>query len=123
RTDAPAATITVTNGNDSGPGSLRQAVSGASNGDVIQFAPGVTNITLTSGQIAIGVTLSIDGPGANALTIGSSSSGVFLASTTTTTISISGLTIANSLGAISSNAQMTINQCVMSNNTNTALTN
>jgi hypothetical protein len=90
---------------------------------MIQFAPGVTNIALTSGQITIGVSLSIIGPGANTLTIGSSPSGVFLASTNTTTISISGLTIADSGGAISSNARMTINQCVISNNTSTAITN
>jgi len=116
-------TVTVTNGNDSGPGSLRQAVSDAPNGYMIQFDPGVTNITLTSGQITIGVSLSIIGPGANSLTIGSSPSGVFLANTNSTTISISGLTIASSGGAISSNARMTINQCVISNNTTTAITN
>jgi len=122
-TDTPAATITVTNGNDSGPGSLRQAVSDASSGDVIQFAGGVTNITLTSGQITIDVSLSINGPGANALTINSSSSGVFIASTNTDAISISDLTIANSVEAISNNSQMTINRCVMANNTSTAITN
>ena len=37
--DAHAATITVTNTNDSGPGSLRQAVGSAQNGDTIVFAP------------------------------------------------------------------------------------
>lgn len=116
-------TITVTNGNDSGPGSLRQAVSDARNGYMIQFAPEVTNIALTTGPITIGVNLSIVGPGANILTIGSSFSGVFLASTNTTTISISGLTIANSWGAISSNARITIHQCLISNNTNTAIIN
>jgi hypothetical protein len=31
------ATITVTNGNDSGPGSLRQAIADASSGDTITF--------------------------------------------------------------------------------------
>jgi hypothetical protein len=116
-------TIMVTNGNDSGPGSLRQAVSDASNGYMIQFAPRVTNVALTSGQITIGVSLSIIGPGANTLMIGSSPSGVFLASTNTTTISISGLTIADSGGGISSNGRMTINQCVISSNTSTAITN
>jgi hypothetical protein len=116
-------TITVMNGNDSGPGSLRQAVSDASNGYMIQFAPGVTNIALTNGPITIGVSLSIIGPGANTLTIGSSFSGVFFAFTNTTTISISGLTIVDSDAAISSNAHMTINQCVISNNTSTAITN
>ena len=45
-----AATITVTNTNDSGPGSLRQALANANNGDRINFA--VTGaITLTSGGL------------------------------------------------------------------------
>ena len=47
--DTPAATITVTNGNDSGPGSLRQAILSASPGDTLNFAPCVTAVTLTSG--------------------------------------------------------------------------
>ena len=47
---AHAATITVTNTNDSGPGSLRQALANANNGDRINFA--VTGaITLTSGGL------------------------------------------------------------------------
>ena len=33
-----ATTITVTNTNDSGPGSLRQALANANNGDTINFA-------------------------------------------------------------------------------------
>src|SRR5918996_5032946 len=47
-TDTPAATIAVTNGNDSGPGSLRRAIIFASPGDTITFAPSVTTVTLTS---------------------------------------------------------------------------
>ena len=37
-TQTGAATITVTNTNDSGPGSLRQAIINASPGDTINFA-------------------------------------------------------------------------------------
>src|SRR4051794_15392395 len=48
-TDTPAATITVANENDSGPGSLRQAILSASSGDTINFAPCLTAVTLTSG--------------------------------------------------------------------------
>src|SRR5437867_1044660 len=50
-TDMPAATVTVTNGNDSGAGSLRQAIIGASPGDTINFAPSVTTVTLTSDEL------------------------------------------------------------------------
>src|SRR5215217_8276299 len=63
-----AVTITVTNGNDSGAGSLRQAIIAASPGDVIDFAPSVTTVTVTS-ELAIDKNLRITGPGANRLTV------------------------------------------------------
>ena len=68
-TDARAATITVTNGNDSGPGSLRQAILIASPGDTINFAPSVTTVNLTSGELVIDKNLTITGPGADRLTV------------------------------------------------------
>lgn len=58
-----AATFTVTTGDDSGPGSLRQAISDANAtpaADTIVF-DGVSTITLTSGQITISADLSIEG--------------------------------------------------------------
>src|SRR5205085_5717173 len=66
-----AATLTVTNTNDSGAGSLRDAINAADyDGDTINFAPGVTGtITLTSGHLVITKNLTISGPGANVLTI------------------------------------------------------
>src|SRR3954451_13195667 len=69
---APAAAraATVTNTADSGAGSLRGAIASASNGDTISFAPGVTGtITLTSGELVIDKSLTIDGPGLKVLTI------------------------------------------------------
>jgi hypothetical protein len=47
-----AGTITVTSTNDSGTGSLRDAIAAATNGDTIDFAPELNGatITLTSGQ-------------------------------------------------------------------------
>src|SRR4029434_670742 len=74
-------TATVTNQNDSGAGSLRQAISDLCVGGTITFsnttAGGATNffdgsphtITLTSGQLSISHNLTITGPGANLLTI------------------------------------------------------
>lgn len=62
---AQAATFTVTNTLDTGPGSLRRAVFDANNAagdDVIIFDPSLENskITLTSGEIAIGSSTSND---------------------------------------------------------------
>ena len=82
-----AATFTVTNTDDSGPGSLRQAIldaNAAGTDDVISFDAGVfsypQNITLTSGQLVAegNGSLTINGPGANLLTIsGNNASRVF----------------------------------------------
>src|SRR5580700_494550 len=63
-----AATITVTNTNDSGPGSLRQALAVAHDGDRITFAVSGT-ITLTSGGLVVTKNVTISGPGANELSI------------------------------------------------------
>src|ERR1700722_6691354 len=65
-----AATPIVTNTNDSGPGSLRDAIHSANAGDLIVcgLPPGST-ITLVSGELAITAGLTIQGSGASALTI------------------------------------------------------
>ena len=55
----PATTITVTNGNDSGPGSLRQALADAQDGDTINFDPSVNIVTLTSTELAITKSITI----------------------------------------------------------------
>jgi hypothetical protein len=73
-------TITVTNNADSGPGSLRDAIAGASSGDIVNFSPALAGktITLTSGEIDIETNLSIIGPGPNQLTIsGNNASRIF----------------------------------------------
>ena len=65
----------VCNGNDSGSGSLRQAILNASPGDTINFAPSVTTVNLTSGEeLVIDKNLTITGPGANRLTVQRSTS-------------------------------------------------
>ena len=125
-TDVPAATITVTNGNDSGSGSLRHAISfDASPGDTINFAPSVTIVTLTSGELVIDKNLTITGPGATRLTVQVDRSvitaRVFHISSSTVTVSISGITISKGNtffggGGILSAGVLTLTGCTISDN-------
>jgi hypothetical protein len=112
-----AATITVTNTNDSGPGSLRQALANANNGDTINFAVTGT-ISLFSGELVIGKNVTIAGPGANRLSI---DGGQELGSPDTfhvvsgKTVTISGLTITGHGGGIlNDEAILTVSNCVVS---------
>ena len=79
-TNLMAANQTVTNTNDSGAGSFRQAISDVGSGEEITFS--VTGmITLTSGQLEIDKNMTITGPGADQLSIsGNNSSRVFMIS-------------------------------------------
>jgi gliding motility-associated-like protein len=68
------ATITVTNTNDSGLGSLRQATIDAGISDIIIFAPALANSTVVlSSEITISQSITIDG-GVNNITIDGNSS-------------------------------------------------
>ena len=117
----------VCNGNDSGSGSLRQAILDASSGDTITFAPSVTTVTLANGELVINKNLTITGPGANRLTVTAKlhrlcffrifniSPGV--------TVSISGITISNGFvqdgpggGGILSAGVLTLTDCTISDN-------
>src|SRR2546430_5360514 len=73
-----AATITVINTNDSGPGSLRQALVNANDGDTINFDPALNGqtINLTSAELVVDKNITISGPGPDLLAI-SRSSGTF----------------------------------------------
>lgn len=64
-----AATRPVTTTNDSGPGSLRQALADAVSGDTISLADVRGIITLTSAQLTVNTDVKIIGPGANLLEV------------------------------------------------------
>jgi len=95
----PANIIVVTNTNDSGPGSLRDALASANDGDTID-ATGVSGtILLTSGELQINHNVTINGSGAvNLAANGNATSRVFenFASNAT----ISGFTVTNGLPPI-----------------------
>jgi hypothetical protein len=129
QTAATAATIgttlTVTNTNDSGFGSLRDAIANAASGDTIIFSGGVTGtIGLTSGELLISKNLTIGGPGASILAInGNQLSRVFEISSGAS-VSISGLTIQNGNvagnqtgGGILDGGALTLSNITLSGNT------
>src|SRR5947199_7967041 len=74
-----ASPITVTNTNDSGPGSLRQALADANDGDTINFDPALNgrNISLTSAELVIDKSITINGPGTDLLGVFRSSNAYF----------------------------------------------
>jgi hypothetical protein len=75
-----APVLIVTSTDDDGPGSLRNTILGAADGDVIQFDPGIAGqtIALTTGGLSIDKNLTIEGPASAGMTIsGSFSSIVF----------------------------------------------
>jgi hypothetical protein len=63
--------LTVLNNADNGDGSLRAAIAAGQTGDTIVFDPSLAyeTITLSSGPLALGSNLTINGLGANQLTI------------------------------------------------------
>jgi len=122
-----AATITVTNTNDSGPGSLRQALTIANDGDTIGFAVTGT-ISLTSGELVIDKSIIISGPGPGLLTVARSQQAAdfrIFNIPPSHTAEIDGLTITGGSlvgngGGISSGATLTISNCAISGNSITA---
>ncbi|HSF76256.1 MAG TPA: DUF4347 domain-containing protein, partial [Microcoleus sp.] len=91
------ATITVTNTNDSGPGSLREAIASAAAGDTIQFASTLAGqtITLTSGQLVINKNLTIDAVGAANLTISGNNASRVIRTEGATNVTLKNLIVAN----------------------------
>jgi len=90
-------TITVTNTNDSGAGSLRNAIASAASGDTIQFASNLANrtITLTSGQLVINKNLTIEAGSARQLTISGNNSSRVMLTGESTNVTLKNLIIAN----------------------------
>jgi hypothetical protein len=89
-------TLTVMNLNDSGSGSLRAAIiaANAHSGDTIQFANGLHGtLTLTSGELPIIANVTINGPGANKLSISGNHASRIFEIAAGLTVSVNNLTI------------------------------
>ena len=110
---AEAADVTVTNLNDSGAGSLRDAISTAAAGDTVNFTPGLSGTINVASEIPITKALTIEGPAASAITVdGGDNNRIFNIAPATSgdPVSISGLTLANgSAGANSGGAILATN--------------
>ena len=123
--ESQLSTLVVVNNNDSGPGSLRQAITDANGNpapDVITFAPGVTGtINLHSALPTLGAGLDIAGPGAAQLTVRRDTGGDYRIFTLISgTARIAGLTIANgsegSGGGVWNTGNLTLENVAISGN-------
>src|ERR1700746_842019 len=120
---AHAATTTVTNTNDSGPGSLRQALANANNGDTINFAVTGT-IALTSGGLVVARNVTISGPGAKQISIDGNQATFVFGVIPQKTVSISGMSITNGeYGIWNQQGTLTVTNCVLSGNSFNGLYN
>lgn len=131
-------TFTVMNTNDSGAGSLRQAIldaNAATGADAILFDTGVFStpqiITLTSGELlitnSVNSTVIITGPGANLLTVsGNSASRIFTINEIPSVV-INGMTLTGgngsgtSGGAILNSGDLTLSNMVITGNSSPSL--
>ena len=122
---ATAAVYTVTNLNDSGAGSLRQALVSANanpGADVVDFAPGLTGvIPVTSAQLLISDSVAVNGPGADLIALDAQALSRVLQITAGHAV-ISGLTFRNgraralqSGGGIFVGGDLTISRCAIVN--------
>src|SRR3954454_16605400 len=128
---AAGATFTVTNLNDSGAGSLRDAVASANTtagADVITFQPGLTGtILLTTGELSLYDAVDIQGPGAATITVsGNNASRIFYIYSVANApidVTISGLTVTNGSDVDGGGAiidwgeNLTLDHVVVSNST------
>src|SRR5438552_2243418 len=120
-----AAIITVTNTNDSGPGSLRQALAIANDGDTINFAVTGT-IGLISGGLLIAKNVTISGPGSSQLSIDGNQAVLVFGIFPDKTATISGLTIRNAeagAGVWNEQGTLAVSNCVLTSNSYDGLYN
>jgi uncharacterized repeat protein (TIGR01451 family) len=90
---ASAATINVTSTNDSGAGSLRQAIAEAAPGDTISLPASTGHYAITSASLTIDKSLTITGAGARGTVIDGMHEAGRVLEVTAGTVAISGVTV------------------------------
>lgn len=117
------AVFTVTSTNDAGAGSLRQAVldaNAAAGADVIEFSSGLAGtIALSSGELSVSDSLTVNGPGANVLAVSAgSTSRVFNFTSGTSFLRRLSITRggATAGGGVANAGTLTIEACDISSN-------
>ncbi len=118
---AGAATFTVTNLNDSGAGSLRQAILDANatvgaSANTIVFQAGLSGNLSTAGNFSINGKLELNGPGADVLTLFGNKTTIFVVNSGAT-LTLSGLKLTHGQDGIVNNyGTLTVNNSIISDN-------
>jgi len=128
RTPVPPPTeLVVTNLEDSGAGSLREALALIADGGTITFDPDLTGgtMTLTSGQLAIDKSVTVDASAAAPVTISGANSFRVLEVGAGLTVDVSDLVITDGAaaprgGGILNNGELSLDRTVVTGNTQTA---
>ena len=116
---AEAATITVINSADGGPGSLRQALVDANDGDTINFDASLHFVAVVTTELVVDKSVTISGPGAANLFLDNYELNRVFHITNAVTVSISGLTIIDGVasdrggGILNDHSTLTVSNCII----------
>jgi hypothetical protein len=117
---AHANTITVTNTSDSGRGSLRQAMANANDGDTINATNVSGSIELSSGELLVNKSVTINGPGHKRLSVENAGPSRVFEIAAGEIVTISGLAINNGQahlgGGLYNAGSLTVIECSISGN-------
>lgn len=120
---APRGTLVVQNCDDSGPGSLRDTIAAATDGDVVDLSGlACGDIVLGSGAIVVGAAvanLTVEGPGADVLAISGNDANRLFEHQGSGTFTLSGLALGHGLaagdgGCVLANGNLALNAVTVS---------
>lgn len=129
-----ATTIAVTTTTDSGPGSLRDALANATDGDTIDASVVTGTILLTSGELLVTNSVNIIGPGPDLLAVNGNRARRVFHIGSNTVVSVSGLTVTNGVpftpnppfgggGILNDHATLILSNCTLSGNSSSGIRN